>query len=76
MVVPWTGFTLKSLVAMAKPKAEAKFVRFETFNTPAIAIGQQPGLLGSYPWPYVEGLTTAEAMNDSVSVTGALRCRP
>jgi methionine sulfoxide reductase catalytic subunit len=72
MVVPWTGFTLKSLVALAKPKADAKFVRFETFNLPEVAVGQQPGLLGSYPWPYVEGVTMAEAMNDlGFMVTGA-----
>ncbi|MGB8315052.1 MAG: protein-methionine-sulfoxide reductase catalytic subunit MsrP, partial [Aestuariivirga sp.] len=72
MVVPWAGFTLKSLVEMAKPRAEAKFVRFETFSNPEVATGQQPGLLGSYPWPYVEGLTMAEAMNDlSFMVTGA-----
>ena len=72
MVVPWTGFTLKSLVEMAKPKAAAKFVRFETFNKPEVAVGQQPGLFSSYPWPYVEGLTMAEAMNDlSFLVTGA-----
>ncbi len=72
MVVPWTGFTLKSLVEMAKPTADAKFVRFETFNNPAIAIGQQPGLLGSYPWPYIEGVTLAEAANDlGFMVTGA-----
>ena len=72
MVVPWTGFTLKSLVELAKPKADAKFVRFETFNNPAVAAGQQPGLLGSYPWPYVEGVTMDEAMNDlGFMATGA-----
>ena len=72
MVVPWTGFTLKSLVEMAKPKPDAKFVRFETFNNPEIATGQQPGLFGAYPWPYVEGLTMAEATNDlAFMVTGA-----
>ncbi len=72
MVVPWTGFTLKSLVEMAKPKADAKYVRFETFNLPEVAVGQQPGLLGSYPWPYIEGVTIAEAMNDlGFLVTGA-----
>jgi methionine sulfoxide reductase catalytic subunit len=72
MVVPWTGFTLKSLVELAKPKADAKFVRFETFNNPDVATGQQPGLLGSYPWPYVEAVTIEEAMNDlGFMVTGA-----
>jgi sulfoxide reductase catalytic subunit YedY len=72
MVVPWTGFTLKSLVELAKPKADAKFLRFETFNNPAVAAGQQPGLLGSYPWPYVEGVTMDEAKNDlGFMATGA-----
>lgn len=72
MVVPWTGFALKDLIAMAKPKAEAKYVRFETFNDPKMAPGQEPGLFSSFPWPYVEGLTVAEAMNDlSFIATGA-----
>ncbi len=72
MVVPWTGFTLKSLVEMAKPKAGAKYVRFETFNKPDLAVGQQPSLLGAYPWPDVEGVTVAEAMNElPLMVTGA-----
>ncbi|MFN0190668.1 MAG: protein-methionine-sulfoxide reductase catalytic subunit MsrP [Aestuariivirga sp.] len=72
MVVPWTGFRLKDLVAIAKPKASAKYVRFETFNNPEVAPGMKPGLFSSYPWPYVEGLTMAEAANDlSFMVTGA-----
>lgn len=72
MVVPWTGFALKDLIGMAKPKAEAKYVRFETFNDPKMAPGQEPGLFSSFPWPYVEGLTMAEAMNDlSFIATGA-----
>jgi methionine sulfoxide reductase catalytic subunit len=72
MVVPWTGFALKDLIAIAKPKPEAKYVRFETFNDPKMAPGQEPGLFGAYPWPYVEGLTMAEAMNDLAFIaTGA-----
>jgi methionine sulfoxide reductase catalytic subunit len=72
MVVPWTGFPLAKLVEIAKPTSKAKYVRFETFNKPEVAPGQQPGLFSSYPWPYVEGLTMAEAMNDlAFVVTGA-----
>ncbi len=72
MVVPWTGFPLRKLVEIAKPNANAKFVRFETFNMPDVAPGQKPGFFSSYPWPYVEGLTMAEAMNDlAFMVTGA-----
>ncbi len=72
MVVPWTGFALKDLVAVAKPKPEAKYVRFETFNDPKMAPGQDPNSFSGYPWPYVEGLSMAEAMNDlSFVATGA-----
>ena len=72
MVVPWTGFTVKRLVELAKPTADAKYLRFETFNMPDVAEGQKPGLFSSYPWPYVEGITLAEATNDlPLMVTGA-----
>ena len=72
MVVPWTGFTVKRLVEIAKPTSDAKFIRFETFNRPDVAPGQKEGLFTSYPWPYVEGITMAEAMNDlPLMVTGA-----
>lgn len=72
MVVPWTGFPLRRLLEIAKPNANAKYVRFETFNMPDVATGQKPGFFSSYPWPYVDGLTMAEAMNDlAFMVTGA-----
>src|SRR4051812_36331100 len=72
MVVPWTGFPLKDLVQIAKPSSNAKFIRFETFNRPDVASGQRPGLFGSYPWPYIDGVTMAEAMNElAFMVTGA-----
>ena len=72
MVVPWTGFPVKRLVELAKPNSKAKFLRFETFNRPEVASGQEPGFFTSYPWPYIEGLTMAEAMNDlPLLVTGA-----
>ena len=61
MVVPWTGFPLAELVRLAGPKAEAKYLRFETFLDPKVAPQQTAS---AYPWPYVEGLTLAEATND------------
>ena len=68
MIVPWTGFPLSKLIAMAKPKPEAKFVRFETFNRP----DQAPGMRDpSYPWPYFEGLRMDEAMHPlTMAATG------
>lgn len=72
MVVPWTGFPLKRLVEIAKPTSNAKYLRFETFNKPDVAVGQKDGLFTSFPWPYIEGVTMAEAMNDlPLMVTGA-----
>lgn len=61
MVVPWIGFPLRELVALAKPLGSAKYVRFETFMDPNVARGQ---LQHWYPWPYVEGVTIEEAGND------------
>lgn len=69
MTVPWTGFPMKALVEYAKPLGSAKYVRMETFADAKVA----PGLKQFwYPWPYVEGLTMAEATNElTLMVTGA-----
>lgn len=69
MTVPWTGFALSRLVALAEPQAEAKYLRLETFLDPKMASGQRQVW---YPWPYVEGLTLDEARNElAFMVTGA-----
>jgi sulfoxide reductase catalytic subunit YedY len=61
MCVPWTGFPLADLIQAVGPKANAKFVRFETFHRPEQA--RYVALDDTYPWPYTEGLTMAEATN-------------
>jgi methionine sulfoxide reductase catalytic subunit len=61
MIVPWTGFSLKELVAYAKPLSGAKYVRFETFMDAGMARGQKQFW---YPWPYVEGVSIEEAANE------------
>ncbi len=69
MVVPWTGFPVAALVDLAKPLGSAKYLRMETFLDPEMASGQKQFW---YPWPYIEGLTMAEATNDlAFMVTGA-----
>ena len=69
MAIPWTGFPLAKLVEFAKPTSGAKYVRMETFLDKQMASGQRASW---YPWPYVEGVTMAEAMNDlAFVVTGA-----
>ena len=73
MAVPWSGFPLSALVALAEPQAGAKFVRFESFLNPDIADGQNDPI---YPWPYVEGLTLAEATNDLAFVATGIYGKP
>jgi sulfoxide reductase catalytic subunit YedY len=68
MAVPWTGFPLSALVQLARPSAGARYLRMESFLDPRMASGQN----SFYPWPYVEGLTMAEATNElAFLVTGA-----
>jgi len=69
MAIAWTGFPFARLVDFAKPLGSAKFVRMETFLNPKMAPGQH---VSWFPWPYVEGLTMAEATNElAFLVTGA-----
>jgi len=69
MVVPWVGFPLKDLVAMAAPLSSARYVRFETFLDKKVAPEQRASW---YPWPYTEGVTINEANNDlAMLVVGA-----
>ena len=68
MVIPWTGFTLASLLKEVEPLAEAKYVRFETVTRPEEMPGQKSFF---YPWPYTEGLRLDEAMHDlTILATG------
>jgi sulfoxide reductase catalytic subunit YedY len=68
MTVPWTGFPLSALVKLAEPTSTAKYIAFETLSDPKT----MPGVRASaFDWPYVEGVTMAEANNDlSFLVTG------
>jgi methionine sulfoxide reductase catalytic subunit len=69
MTVPWSGFPFKALVDFAHPQAGAQYIKMTSFQNPDVAEGQQ---VSFYPWPYVEGLTMAEATNDlAFLVTGA-----
>ena len=68
MVIPWDGFPLAKLVAQASPKPEAKYVQFTSFLDPKVCAAQRSG---DFPWPYIEGLTLAEATNElAILVTG------
>ncbi|AUG53954.1 protein-methionine-sulfoxide reductase catalytic subunit MsrP [Thalassospira marina] len=73
MTVPWTGFPLKALVDFAKPMSGAKYIEMET----ASQEDTMPGLKQFwYPWPYVEGLTMAEATNELTMIATGLYGEP
>ncbi|MDX5593954.1 protein-methionine-sulfoxide reductase catalytic subunit MsrP [Pseudovibrio sp. SPO723] len=73
MAVPWTGFPLADLIKLAAPLSSAKFVRFETFEDATVASGQRQFW---YPWPYVEGVTMAEGMNELAFVATGIYGKP
>ncbi len=68
MVIPWNGFELADLLAMAGVQESAKYVAFET----ALRPDEMPGV--RFPvldWPYVEGLRLDEAMHPlTIMATG------
>ena len=70
MTVPWTGFPLSRRWSTSPSRsARPSIVHMETFLDPTMAPGQRQFW---YPWPYIEGLTMAEATNDlAFLVTGA-----
>jgi sulfoxide reductase catalytic subunit YedY len=60
MVIPWVGFSLSSLVKLAEPTGNAKYLQFTTLLDPKRLPGQRYSVL---EWPYVEGLRMDEAMH-------------
>ncbi|MEK9900610.1 MAG: protein-methionine-sulfoxide reductase catalytic subunit MsrP, partial [Rhodospirillaceae bacterium] len=74
MTVPWSGFAMRELVALAKPTSGAKYVAMQTI---AESKAEMPGLRQFwYPWPYQEGLTIEEATNDLAFLVTGLYGKP
>ena len=73
MVVPWDGFPLAKLVALADPKPEAKYLQFKSFVDRKAAIGQRQGNLD---YPYVEGLRLDEATNELAFMATGIYGKP
>ena len=72
LVVPWRGFAFHHLASLVSPLATARYVKFTSFLDAEVAPRQKPGWFSSMPWPYSEGLTLAEAMNElTFMATGA-----
>ncbi len=69
MTVPWTGFPMRDFVKRMTPLSGARFVRFTSFYNPDVAPAQKKRFW--LPWPYEEGLTMEEAVNElTMLVTG------
>lgn len=60
MIIPWVGIPLGDVLKRYKPTSKARYVAFETVVRPEEMPGQKYPVLD---WPYVEGLTMAEAMH-------------
>jgi sulfoxide reductase catalytic subunit YedY len=60
MVIPWVGFPLASFLKRVEPKANAKFVQFDTLVNQQQMPGTRRDVL---QWPYTEGLRLDEAMH-------------
>jgi sulfoxide reductase catalytic subunit YedY len=73
MVIPWTGFTLSSLLKEVEPTSDAKYVRFETVYRPEEMPGQSSPF---FPWPYQEGLRLDEAMHNLTILATGLYGQP
>lgn len=73
MTVPWGGFPLSRLVALAEPLGSARYVVFETAQDTKAMRGLRSPF---YSWPYVEGVTIEEAMNELAFLSTGLYGKP
>ena len=73
MVIPWMGFSLKSMLDLVEPTGDAQYVAFTSLNDPSQMPGQKSRM---FPWPYTEGLRLDEAMNDLTILATGLYGKP
>lgn len=73
MTVPWSGFPLAKLVDFARPLSSARYLVMTTFEDPSVAPGQNQVW---YPWPYIDGLTMAEAYNELAFMATGIYGKP
>jgi sulfoxide reductase catalytic subunit YedY len=60
MVIPWSGYSLATLLKQVEPTSKGKFVEFTTVLQPDNMPGVKDRIID---WPYVEGLRIDEAMH-------------
>ncbi|MFO6484522.1 molybdopterin-dependent oxidoreductase [Escherichia coli] len=70
MVVPWIGFPLHKLLALAEPTSNAKYVASKQFMHRNRCLASRTGFIGGgLKYPYVEGLRLDEAMHPLTLMT-------
>lgn len=74
MVVPWTGFEFRKLIAASAPRSNATHVRLTSLLRPKEMPGQE--MMHWYKWPYYEGLRLDEAMNELAFFTTGIYGHP
>ncbi|MEP7214148.1 MAG: protein-methionine-sulfoxide reductase catalytic subunit MsrP [Acidobacteriota bacterium] len=73
MAIPWTGFSLKTLLDAVQPLENAKYVAFQSFYDPA---KMQSSYAAGIDFPYVEGLRLDEAMHPLTILATGLYGKP
>jgi sulfoxide reductase catalytic subunit YedY len=73
MVVPWNGFELADLLALAGVQSTARYVAFETVLRPEEMPGTRYRVLD---WPYVEGLRLDEALHPLTMMATGIYGKP
>jgi sulfoxide reductase catalytic subunit YedY len=73
MVIPWTGFSLASLLDAVQPLETARYVAFQSYYDPAT---MQSSYSAGIDFPYVEGLRLDEASHPLTILATGLYGRP
>jgi len=73
MVIPWVGFRVRDLLALAEPAPSARYVTFTSVLRPEEMPGQKSPML---KWPYMEALRMDEAMHDLATFATGMYGQP
>jgi sulfoxide reductase catalytic subunit YedY len=73
MAIPWSGVSLATVLEAVDPLPTATHVLFTSFKRPAEAAQQRSD---EFPWPYTEGLTLPEAMNELALLASGMYGQP
>ena len=73
-VVPWQGFPMRRLLALARPTSAARFVCLTSIAEPECVSREAEG--GWYQWPYQEALSIAEAAHELTLVATGMYGQP